>query len=353
MRRRRTFQVSFIVATITLTIAILSLQACTLAGTATLFVAQEDGHVLVSTDGGANWRSRLTRPDTNLWDISAVAAPPTWAAGQGYTADDGVVFRSVDGGNSWSEVYSSKQQYLRGISATNARSAWAVGGKYSMGLEQRKAVLMVISPDPLIIRTDDGGATWADRTPHKFVAGQISEVSATNARSAWVAPSSFGNGLVWMTDDGGASWADKLSQEGLLIEDISAIDRDTIWVVASDGGIYSLVLKTSDGGKTWSSHRFAKNELVRSIAVVNDNTAWVVGSQGLVFKTTDGGKAWVRQNSGTKRSLRAVSAPNPGNVCAVGAGGAIIITTDGGKTWRKQFSTNKSDLFGVSMVVTE
>lgn len=354
MQCRRIFRSIFILVTVMLSIAVLSLQGCAPAGKATLFVAQEDGHVLVSTDGGANWRSRLTRPDTNLWDISAVDEKTVWAAGQGYTADDGVVFRSVDGGNSWSQIYSGKQQYLRGVSAVDSTTAWATGGLYPMDLELRKSVSALVLVNPVIIRTAGGVSNWADKTPKNMFWGEVSRVAAIDADTAWVTAYSKEGTGAWMTDDGGVTWVRRFSRLNVQAEDIAAIDRDNVWVVCHDGsGLYSIVFRTSDGGKTWSSHRFAKDELVRSIAAVNDTTAWAVGSQGLVFKTTDGGKTWVRQKSATKRSLHALSATNPGNACAVGAGGAIIITTDGGKTWRKQFSTNKTDFFGVSMVTAE
>ncbi|WUJ68528.1 oxidoreductase [Kribbella soli] len=63
-----------------------------------------------------------------------------------------------------------------------------------------------------------------------------------------------GPGIVVRTEDGGASWEDVTPPGGehLAFHDIEALDRDHAVVLAIGSGTDSRIYRTSDGGETWT-----------------------------------------------------------------------------------------------------
>ena len=89
------------------------------------------------------------------------------------------------------------------------------------------------------------------------------------------------------------AWAEQSSFSQLAISNISAVDKQTAWAIASGG----TFLRTTDGGLTWNTGTIpAHGADVSCIAGVTARTALVAEgsgtSQAVIQRTTDGGTGW-------------------------------------------------------------
>ena len=94
-----------------------------------------------------------------------------------------------------------------------------------------------------------------------------------------------------------AQWTQKLTEQSSLINNISVVDNNTIWISDQNDKAVSI---STDGGATWT-----KNDLpavmvdggTGGFSAVSATTAYMVVSMGTrgLYKTTDGAKNWTRQ----------------------------------------------------------
>ncbi len=219
----------------------------------------------------------------------------------------------------------------------------------------------------VILRTDDGGATWT----RQGQAGEIPDfapvgVSAVDAQNAWV----VGEKVILHTRDGGLTWKqeklpDDLPQDFGLFQ-VKALDIHTAFAVGSQ----SVLLRTRigacpKGGSPWIRMRTAPNmPLIQfsDVDAVDANHVWAVGGLesginprcGLAIAFFNGVQ-WKPQliahsTGDTRSSFIGVSAVDKGTAWAVGGADCPPYTTvDGGKTWRPigtilcpgEFDTNR------------
>lgn len=161
-----------------------------------------------------------------------------------------------------------------------------------------------------LLWTEDGGASWQDRTPEGLATDHILGVDFLDASQGWLArQTAQADSLpvlsVLRTTDGGASW--QASPLPLSPEDaftIAAasphfIDSRTGWIAlkVQSGINFSLgrLFATQDGGVTWQERTLPLGEPVR---FVDRTHGWVVGgpSGEQLFHTLDGGVTWQAQS---------------------------------------------------------
>ena len=186
---------------------------------------------------------------------------------------------------------------LRGVRAVSAQVAWASGSGGT------------------VLRTTDGGATWARRPVPGADALDFRSVWAFDSLTAVVASAgdaAAGQARLYRTVDGGRSWtlAHRDSAAGVFYDAIAFWDRQYGLVLSDPIGEgahrHFLVLVTSDGGATWrrtpaegmpdalaGEAAFAAGNA--ALAVGGDTRAWFVtgGPSGArVYMTTTGGARW-------------------------------------------------------------
>lgn len=177
-------------------------------------------------------------------------------------------------------------------------------------------------------------------------------VSAASAAIAWA---SGDKGTVVRTIDGGATWA-RLAvpdSDTLDFRDIEAFGADTAYVLAIGAGDKSRIYKTEDGGRTWSL-QFTNPDpraFYDAIAFWDEKTGIAVGDpvagRFTIVRTTNGGRTWTPVAArGIPEALPGDGAFAASGTCLVaygsrhawfGTGGAsrarVFRTTDQGLTW--------------------
>ena len=228
-------------------------------------------------------------------------------------------------------------------------------------------VVWLSGTDGTVLRTTDGGATWADVSVPGADTLQFRDVHAFGPDVAVIL--SIGEGAasrVYRTDDGGATWRETFVND----EPGGFFDCLDFWPAARadeargiafsdavDGAF--LVIETDDGGRSWRRvpadalppARPGEGGFAASgtcVATHGDRTAWIATGNARparVLRTDDGGRSWtsapVPLDAGDAAGATSVAFRTADRGVALGGdltapdsvGAAVAQTTDGGRSW--------------------
>jgi photosystem II stability/assembly factor-like uncharacterized protein len=223
-------------------------------------VGTQSGAMITSSDAGKTWhRQSLGKPF--LSSINDIAACPDGS----FLALDfyGRVWNSDVGGKKWTAHKLEHPETGLTISCDKA-GAWWVAGTYAT-----------------IATSADQGKTW--RVIDNKQDAQITILRWVNDKRA-IAMGEFG--LVLRTDDGGATW-EKLPPvpADFYAYDLLPVDENTAWV----SGVAGHMQLTTDGGKTWTiKENHAGAPLYRLF--MHKGIPYGVGARGTVARLE--GDAW-------------------------------------------------------------
>jgi photosystem II stability/assembly factor-like uncharacterized protein len=295
------------------------------------------GQILHSTDAGVTWAVRKSWPGADLLSVAFAGDQDGIACGRQGTSESAppLVLVTEDGGATWSDATPDEATgALQALSMTDADHAWIAG------------------LDGQLWTTADGGATWTRRAVGSY-GGQLTAATADGI-VGWAGGSA---GRIWRTLDGGATWTRQTT--GLTVRSqviqVACTDAEHAWAVAleaTSSRLVSKVLATADGGATWRVVFRSGTELAMDVHAVGQSEAWVAtadfagllesalgfgafGSTSRLRHTVDGGFSWTTSTINSTSAPYALSA-NGESLCAVGTG--ILTSSDGGQTWRCQTS---------------
>lgn len=245
-----------------------------------------------------------------------------WAVGDG-------IFHTNDCGATWKSQ--STQSGLYGVFAIDAAFTWVAGGAPN---EYGRT---------LFANTRNAGWTWD--WAHDGAA-LFSDVEFIEHDRGWVSGSNSywgegpASGIILRTMDGGSTWA--TSTVSSPVRAIDFVSGSTGFALDDRAG----VMRTVDGGRTWIKRSTIANPM-NDICFVSGYTGWAVGYPGVILRTGNGGRTWSRQRSGTTKGLNAVRFVNRSTGWAVGDGGVVLKTSNGGRTWRRLTVSTTSTLHSV------
>ncbi|MFC7217547.1 WD40/YVTN/BNR-like repeat-containing protein [Streptomyces polyrhachis] len=196
---------------------------------------------------GKEWSLKDTGSTARLRGLSAVSRSTAWASGSA-----GTVLRTVDGGRSWASVGppGTADLQFRDIEAFDARRAVAL----SIGEGE----------DSRVYRTQDGGQTWTETFRNDHPAAFYDCMTFFDADNGLALSDPVdGRFRLLATSDGGRSWAvlpDAGMPEALPGEFAFAASGQCLtsaggsdaWI-ATGGGATARVLHSADRGRTWSA----------------------------------------------------------------------------------------------------
>lgn len=137
-------------------------------------------------------------------------------------------------------------------------------------------------------------------------------------------------GTILRTTDGGETWARQFGGTSATYRAVSFVDANTGTAVGSRFG-QGFILRTTDGGATWTPGTRGTSASLSSVSFVDANIGTAVGQTGTILRTTDGGATWTPQTSGTPVWLIGVSFVDANRGTVVGERGTILRTTTGGE----------------------
>lgn len=230
------------------------------------------GHIILSDDGGQNWRQAKQVPTrTTLTSVFFADAMNGWAAGH-----DTVVLHTADGGETWELQYSNPpaETPLLTIWFENAQHGIAAGS-FSFMLE-----------------TFDGGKTWEQRP--MFVE-EPEEFDQPHFNQFFWGP-----------------------------------DRKTQLMLAAEAGHF---YRSQDAGKTWEDIPVPYEGSIWGGMTTAQGRVLALGMRGNLFRSDDLGTTWTPVLAGTDQSLAGGVQLADGTIVVVGLGGAVLVSKDNAETF--------------------
>ena len=273
------------------------------------YAAGAFGTVLVTGDSGLTWTGAATGTTQTLDRISIVDTDSVVVSG------GCLVRRSDDAGTTFRRVP---------WTASDARCASPVAATEFLANETGYLLLA----DGSVLRTTDGGHTWARRTavPGTSAAGEGSAPTDIAFTTPADGVAATAQGRLYRTTDGGESWA-LVRQAGSAVRDVY-FRSPAVGFAAGDGPL----LRTFDGGTTWLE--VAPGPLRLATIRCADAFTCVATTQAgtSLMRTTDGGVT-LTPVSPSSRKLFAASFAGDLRVVAAGEGGATVRSEDAGAEW--------------------
>lgn len=266
--------------------------------------------VLVTTDGGAQWKTVDTISYIGR-EIVAPTATDAYLVAQcdGVCAGGSVIMATTDGGQSWHTVKTTSGA-LFALSFINSKDGWALSGDTSAGASVA---------DAAVLHTTDGGTTWTKLPApcNATAAGALSFVSSQEGWASCLQNPGAGQSEkpIYRTINDGQHWtlvSSVITGSGLPQKYVTGLPltgyvHTLFFANAQDGwlGIDRVgFFATSDGGATWQyawSSAFPPGaDIVSSVGMLPSGSGWVVetnmkGSGATLtdlYTTEDHGATW-------------------------------------------------------------
>ncbi len=334
------------------------------------------GTLYASNDGGSTWDEVSALSGTDCYDIEFTAS------GTAYVGTLSGLWRSTDQGATWVNLplgFGVNQQIFEvTLDPSNPQRLW-VGVADALGSQLAN-----------VIRSDNGGATWADVTPAGAVGNSARSIAVDPLDSNRVAVGfggGFSGGGLFVSTNGGSSWVDRgAGLPNTPVNDLEFVDSRLLacggrafgsqtfglyestdlgvnWIPLHDGSWPSLfindieisqaaagtiflgsegtgVYQSSDNGASWSfgvggTDGFTVNE----VSSTSSSIVFLGASSNAVWRSNNGGASFLPSSTGIAALNVFSIASNPNDPFEIAIAfqglnnGGVYTTVDGGNRW--------------------
>jgi len=243
---------------------------------------------VLTSADGVSWTQRPVPARSGLTALAFADSHHGWAVG-----NDEVIVRTEDGGATWllAHYAPEKQQPLLDVWFADALHGLAVGAFSSL------------------YATDDGGRNWhaLEFAPKARVAPRAAAHAAKAAGAA-------------MRDD----------DEGITQPHLNAVAGGAsgpLYLAGEAGHLY----RSTDRGQSWQELSSPYEGSFFGIVPLAGDSVLVFGLRGHLFRSDDAGEHWRALESHTQALLAGGTTLADGTVVIVGLGGTVLVSRDGGQ----------------------
>jgi photosystem II stability/assembly factor-like uncharacterized protein len=265
------------------------------------------GRVFRTDDGGETWSKVIDQPGTYFRCIALLDAQHGFAGNIGLDYFPGVtdvnpLYATADGGASWNAVT------IGGVPVVGLCALEVVRVPFINAGHLDHRTLIVgggrVGGPAVFVKSIDAGQTWnaADLSGH---AGMVLDVHFFDDQNGVIAAATDRNielahASILRTTDGGATWAEvyRSTRPFETTWKISFPTREVGYVTVQSYNpdpvsSQRFLAKTTDGGATWTEVPLVDDHRVRAfgIAFVSESHGFV-GAMPNGFETRDGGETW-------------------------------------------------------------
>lgn len=251
------------------------------------WIACDDGNILRTTDGGANWALHTLSPGSSITDICFVSEQI------GFATVGSKIYKSTNSGLSWGEI--------------SNYSGNGLGLIYFMN----NTLGFILEYPKKILKTTDSGISWREIIVDSNY--NFNKVFFKNETTGWasVAEGTNYNGSIFKTTDGGETWEKIYLSSDRLFNISGFSNSDTLFCIGStfvhlpaSGSLYTSL----DGGESWSKITAPVNPLILYFS--SPTVGRILGGFGMsifnqkIVLTNDGGTNWMTEDSTTDGLIR-------------------------------------------------
>lgn len=187
----------------------------------------------------------------------------------------------------------------------------------------------------VVLRTTNGGITWASVGGGAIGSNDVYVIDALNADTAFVSTTPSTSTYIYRTTNGGTSWSQVFSQAGGFIDIVHMRDSLSGMSIGDPVAGRWTILRTTDGGVSWS-HDLNEPlqiglEAFSGTAFVGRTHAWLTTNLTKIYRSTDGGFSWTAVV--TPYAFSSIGFSDTLNGVAGVSSGTVGRSTDGGLSW--------------------
>ncbi len=337
----------------------------------TYYFGTPGGGVWKSTNGGRVWQPIFDSvPVPSIGSVTvAPSAPNVLYVGTGEQTRGKGIYRSNDSGKTWSSAGLADVPYLQAIivDPQNPDVAVAGGNSIGFGILWHPVPKSASVDNRGIFRTVDGGESWKKVYSDDATFGVVdmcADPSNPNTLYAVLYRPESGSGDkavpptsgIVKSTDGGVTWA-PMTTKGLPDK---GLGRVGIAVAAGNNGqrLYAIVddgfYRSDDGGANWyqstKDPRVLGSPYFSRIFADPKNADVLYVAQTSLYRSTDGGKtfeAYVGAPSGDDFHVLWIDPQNSARML-LGVDQGAIVSVDAGKSWSSWYNQPTGQFYHVS-----
>lgn len=293
------------------------------------------GKLYATTDGGVSWTKVWDRPGTFIRALGFIDARRGFLGNVGTDYYPGVtdkqpLYRTEDGGVTWQPVTAPGIGAVAGICGIDILPVRRVYQGELRGGHVIHAAGRVGGP-AAVLRSTDSGASWTVQDLSKQ-AGIILDIKFHDTMTGFVAASTDsdaarGEALILRTGDGGRTWA-PVYRSGRKFENVWKMSWPSPRVGYATVQSYDdapantrrVVVKTVDGGRAWHELPLVDAPGVQQFGIgfLDERRGWV-GAKAGGYETRNGGHSWQPVEFGRAvNKIRVIRSPKATRVFAIG-----------------------------------
>lgn len=278
-----------------------------------LIAVGQRGHILISDDGGAQWRQVPVPVSSDLTALHFPSAAKGWAVGH-----DGVILHSTDRGSRWIKQLDGRQ------------AARLIVDYYAQHAQQDKPAIVAIvaeakrmlaeGPDQPLLNV------WFENEQTGYATGAFN--------------------LILKTSNGGKSWVpiSELTDNpnGYHLYGISASGSD-LYIAGELGLLMKLDRASGRFNAIPTPYKGSFFGLLTKPGLVI-----AFGMRGNAWRSEDAGKSWQKIETGVQSGLNAGTVLDDGRIVLASQSGNVLVSSDDGRSFTPARDIKPLPIFGVA-----